>query len=104
MANDPVYIVAAARTPIGSFQGSLSSLSYVDLGVHAVKAALAKVPEIKPTDVEEIFFGNVLQANVGQAPARQVAVGAGLGYDTPATTINKVCALSLIHISEPTRH
>ncbi len=92
MANDPVYIVAAARTPIGSFQGSLSSLSYVDFGVHAVKAALAKVPEIKPTDVEEIFFGNVLQANVGQAPARQVAVGAGLGYDTPATTINKVCA------------
>lgn len=67
-------------------------MSYVDLGVHAVKAALAKVPEIKPTDVEEIFFGNVLQANVGQAPARQVAVGSGLGYDTPATTINKVCA------------
>lgn len=92
MTNDHVYIVAAARTPIGSFLGGLSSLSYVDLGVHAVKAALAKVPEIKPTDVEEIFFGNVLQANVGQAPARQVAVGSGLGYDTPATTINKVCA------------
>ncbi|QPG74526.1 hypothetical protein FOA43_001856 [Brettanomyces nanus] len=80
------------RTPIGSFQGGLSSLGYVDLGVHAVKAALAKVPQIKPTEVEEIFFGNVLQANVGQAPARQVAIGAGLGEDTPATTINKVCA------------
>ncbi|VEU20150.1 DEKNAAC101000 [Brettanomyces naardenensis] len=92
MTKEHVYIVAAARTPIGSFQGGLSSLSYVDLGVHAVKAALAKVPEIKPTDVEEIFFGNVLQANVGQAPARQVAIGAGLGEDTPATTINKVCA------------
>lgn len=92
MSREHVYIVAAARTPIGSFQGGLTSLGYVDLGVHAVKAALAKVPQIKPTDVEEIFFGNVLQANVGQAPARQVAIGAGLGEDTPATTINKVCA------------
>lgn len=92
MSKEFVYIVAGARTPIGSFQGSLSSLGYVDLGAHAVKAALEKVPEIKPTDVEEIFFGNVLQANVGQAPARQVAIKAGLGEDTPATTINKVCA------------
>ncbi|TID14934.1 hypothetical protein CANINC_004605 [Pichia inconspicua] len=92
MSKEYVYIVAGARTPIGSFQGSLSSLNYVDLGAHAVKAALEKVPQIKPTDVEEIFFGNVLQANVGQAPARQVALKAGLGEDTPATTINKVCA------------
>ncbi|KAG7877751.1 hypothetical protein KL937_004621 [Ogataea polymorpha] len=92
MSKEYVYIVAAARTPIGSFQGALSSLSYVDLGAHAVKAAVEKVPQIKPTDVEEIFFGNVLQANVGQAPARQVALKAGLGEDTPATTINKVCA------------
>lgn len=92
MSKEYVYIVAGARTPIGSFQGSLSSLNYVDLGSHAVKAALEKVPQIKPTDVEEIFFGNVLQANVGQAPARQVALKSGLGEDTPATTINKVCA------------
>lgn len=92
MSKEYVYIVAGARTPIGSFQGSLSSLNYVDLGSHAVKAALEKVPQIKPTDVEEIFFGNVLQANVGQAPARQVALASGLGEDTPATTINKVCA------------
>lgn len=92
MSKEHVYIVAGARTPIGSFQGGLSSLGYVDLGAHAVKAALEKVPQIKPTDVEEIFFGNVLQANVGQAPARQVAIKAGLGEDTPATTINKVCA------------
>mgnify|MGYP003365226610 CR=1 FL=1 len=95
MSKEYVYIVAGARTPIGSFQGSLSSLGYVDLGAHAVKAALEKVPEIKPTDVEEIFFGNVLQANVGQAPARQVAIKAGLGEDTPATTVNKVCASAM---------
>ncbi|GME89435.1 hypothetical protein B5S28_g962 [[Candida] boidinii] len=92
MSKEYVYIVGAARTPIGSFQGGLSSFTYSDLGAHAVKAALEKVPAIKPTDVEEIFFGGVLQANVGQAPARQVAIKAGLGEDTPATTVNKVCA------------
>lgn len=58
-------------------------------------AALAKVPEIKPTDVEEIYFGNVYSANVGQGPARQVALKAGLGNDTVATAINKVCASGL---------
>ncbi|GMF65643.1 unnamed protein product [[Candida] boidinii] len=92
MSKEYVYIVGAARTPIGSFQGGLSSFTYSDFRPHAVKAALEKVPAIKPTDVEEIFFGGVLQANVGQAPARQVAIKAGLGDDTPATTVNKVCA------------
>lgn len=87
-----VYIVSTARTPIGSFQGSLSSLTYSDLGAHAVKAALAKVPQIKPQDVDEIVFGGVLQANVGQAPARQVALKAGLPDTIVASTINKVCA------------
>lgn len=87
-----VYIVSTARTPIGAFQGSLSSLTYSDLGAHAVKAALAKVPQIKPEDVEEIVFGGVLQANVGQAPARQVALKAGLSESVVASTINKVCA------------
>lgn len=86
-----VYIVSSARTPIGSFQGELSSLTYSDLGAHAVKSALAKV-DIAPEDVEEIFFGGVLQANVGQAPARQVALKAGLSEAVVATTINKVCA------------
>lgn len=90
--SEPVYIVSASRTPIGSFQGSLSTLGYADLGAHAVKAAVEKVSQIKPTDVEEIFFGGAIQANVGQAPARQVAIKAGLGEDTPATTVNKVCA------------
>lgn len=88
----PVYIVSAARTPIGAFQGLLASLSYSDLGATAVKAALAKVPQINPTDVDEIIFGGVLQANVGQAPARQVALKAGLPEAVVASTINKVCA------------
>lgn len=88
----PVYIVSTARTPIGAFQGVLSSQTYSDLGAHAVRAALEKVPQIKPQDVEEILFGGVLQANVGQAPARQVALKAGLSEAVVATTINKVCA------------
>ncbi|CAI5756975.1 unnamed protein product [Candida verbasci] len=92
MSVPPVYIVSVARTPIGSFQGGLSSLTYSDLGSIAVKAALEKVPQIKPEDVDEIFFGGVLQANVGQAPARQVALKAGLSESIVASTINKVCA------------
>lgn len=87
-----VYIVSAARTPIGSFQGALASQTYVDLGATAVKAALAKVPQIKADDVEEIIFGGVLQANVGQAPARQVALAAGLPKLIVASAVNKVCA------------
>lgn len=89
---EPVYIVAASRTPVGSFQGALSSLQFVDLGAHAVQGALAKVPEIKPDQVDELVFGNVLQANVGQNPARQVALKAGLPIKTVATAVNKVCA------------
>lgn len=92
MSDNSAYIVAVARTPIGSFQGSLASQTFVDLGAHAVKAALAKVPEIAVADVEEIVFGNVVSANIGQNPARQVALKAGLGIDTIASTVNKVCA------------
>ncbi|KAK9376793.1 Thiolase, N-terminal domain-containing protein [Lipomyces chichibuensis] len=87
-----VYIVSVARTPMGSLLGSLSSLSATDLGAHAVKAALAKVPKLEPSAVEEIYFGNVMSANLGQAPARQVALKAGLGEHVVAATINKVCA------------
>lgn len=90
--SENVYIVAASRTPIGSFQGCLASKTYVDLGSTAVKGALAQVPEIDPSSVEEIFFGNVISANVGQAPARQVALASGLGNHIVATTVNKVCA------------
>ncbi|KAL6931542.1 probable Acetyl-CoA acetyltransferase [Hanseniaspora guilliermondii] len=88
----PVYIVAASRTPIGSFQGNLQSIDYVELGTTAVKAALNKVPEIKPESVDEIVFGNVISANVGQNPARQVALKSGLNKSIVASTINKVCA------------
>ncbi|KAL2158036.1 hypothetical protein VTH06DRAFT_4846 [Thermothelomyces fergusii] len=91
----PVYIVSAARTPIGSFLGSLSSLSATQLGSHAIKAAVERVPQIKPEDVEEVFFGNVLSANLGQAPARQCALGAGLSESVICTTVNKVCASGL---------
>lgn len=86
-----VYIISTSRTPIGSFQGELSSLTYSDLGAHAVKTALEKI-DLKPELVEEIYFGGVLQANVGQAPARQVALKAGLSEGVVATTVNKVCA------------
>ncbi|RPA92627.1 thiolase [Choiromyces venosus 120613-1] len=92
MAPTPVYIVAAARTPLGSFQGSLSPLTAINLGSHAIKAALAKVPAIEAANVEEVFFGNVLSANLGQNPARQCALGAGLAESTVCTTVNKVCA------------
>ncbi|KAH0556208.1 erg10, acetyl-CoA C-acetyltransferase [Trichoglossum hirsutum] len=90
-----VYIVSAVRTPIGSFQGSLSSQSATQLGSIAIKGALEQVPGIKPEAVEEVFFGNVLSANLGQNPARQCALGAGLTESTVCTTVNKVCASGL---------
>ncbi|KAI9760060.1 MAG: hypothetical protein M4579_001893 [Chaenotheca gracillima] len=90
-----VYIASSARTPTGSFLGSLSSLSAPQLGAHAIKAALERAPSVKPEMVDEVFFGNVLSANVGQAPARQCAIGAGLPESTCCTTVNKVCASSL---------
>ncbi|KAI9590985.1 Thiolase, N-terminal domain-containing protein [Syncephalis fuscata] len=89
-----VYIVGSARTAIGAFNGALSSLSAVELGVSAVKAALAKAA-IEPSQVEELYLGNVLSANLGQNPAKQVAIGAGIPVETPCITINKVCASSL---------
>jgi acetyl-CoA C-acetyltransferase len=88
------YIVAAKRTPIGSFHGKLAEVKATDLGALALKAALeeARVPA---EAVEEVYFGNVLSANLGQAPATQVALKAGLPPTVPATTINKVCASGL---------
>ncbi|ABN64554.1 Acetyl-CoA acetyltransferase IA (Peroxisomal acetoacetyl-CoA thiolase) (Thiolase IA) [Scheffersomyces stipitis CBS 6054] len=90
-----VYIVASIRTPIGSFQGSLSPLSSVDLGAKAVHEALKQVPSLPASAVEEIFFGSALQANLGQNPARQVALSAGLPEAVVATSVNKVCASGL---------
>ncbi|KAF3406417.1 Acetyl-CoA acetyltransferase IA [Talaromyces pinophilus] len=95
MSLPPVYIVSAARTPVGSFLGSLSSLSATQLGSHAIKGALERAEGVNAADVEEVFFGNVLSANVGQNPARQAALGAGLQDSTVCTTVNKVCASGL---------
>src|SRR5690554_4262207 len=86
-----VYIVSAVRTPIGSFGGSLASLSAVDLGAAAIKGALAKA-KVDAKEVNEVFMGNVVSANIGQAPARQAAIAAGIGYNVPCTTVNKVCS------------
>ena len=86
-----VYIVSAIRTPIGSFGGSLVSISAIKLGSIAVKGALQKI-NLDPKTIQEVFFGNVISAGLGQAPATQVAVGAGLGYEIPCTLVNKVCA------------
>lgn len=86
-----VYILSALRTPMGSFGGALSSFSATQLGSVAIKAAVEK-SGINPSDVDEVFFGNVCQANNGQAPARQAALGAGLDKRVPCTTVNKVCA------------
>ena len=84
-------IVSAARTPIGSFLGGLSSLTAVQLGSAAIKGALDKI-NLDPNLVQEVLMGNVVQAGVGQAPARQAALGAGLSDEVPCTTVNKVCA------------
>ena len=86
-----VFIVSAARTPIGSFLGSLSSVPAPKLGATAIKGALDKI-NLDPKLVQEVYMGNVLQAGEGQAPARQAALFAGLSNETPSTTINKVCA------------
>ena len=86
-----VVIVSAVRTPMGSFGGVLSSVSATQLGATAIKGAINKLG-IDANLVEEVFMGNVLQANLGQAPARQAAIFAGLSKDVPCTTINKVCS------------
>lgn len=86
-----VFLVSAARTPIGSFGGSLADISAPNLGAIAIKAALERA-KAAPEQVQEVLFGNVVSANLGQAPARQAAIFAGLPVNTVCTTINKVCA------------
>ncbi|TXF12631.1 acetyl-CoA C-acyltransferase [Pelomicrobium methylotrophicum] len=90
MAEEPIVIVSAARTPIGGLLGDLSPLSAHELGAIAVRAAVERAA-IKPEDVQEVILGNVLPAGQGQAPARQAALGAGLPYSAGCTTINKMC-------------
>jgi len=89
--NKKVVIVAAVRTPMGSFLGSLSSIPATKLGATAIKGALNKI-NLKPTLVDEVFMGHVVQANAGQAPAKQAAIFAGIPDTVPCTTVNKVCA------------
>ena len=93
-----VYIVAAVRTPIGSFNGMLSGISAPKLGSIAIKGALSK-SGLNPSEVDEVYFGNVLQAGVGQAPARQAGILAGLPESTTCTTVNKVCASGMKSIA-----
>ena len=89
--NKEVVIVSAARTPIGSFLGALSTIPAPKLGAIAIKGALNKI-DLNPELVEEVLMGNVIQAGTGQAPARQAAIYAGIPNTVPCTTINKVCA------------
>lgn len=86
-----VFIASAVRTPIGSFGGKLSGFSATQLGTFAIKGALEK-SGVSADEVNEVFMGNVLSANLGQAPARQAAIGAGIGHNVPCTTVNKVCS------------
>ena len=91
-----VAICGVARTPIGKYRGSLSNYSAVELGILAVKELISRCKiDVSSGIIDEVLFGQVLQAGAGQAPARQVALGAGLPVSTPATTINKVCGSSL---------
>jgi len=90
----PIYIVSAARTPIGAFQGSLSSLRAPELGAVAIKGALARA-KVEAAAIGEVFMGNVLSGGVGQAPARQAMIFAGLPNTVPATTVGKVCGSGL---------
>ena len=90
MSSDPVVILSYARTPMGSFQGALAGVSATELGATAVKAAVERAG-VAPDAVDKIFMGCVLPAGLGQAPARQAAIGAGLPTSVEATTVNKVC-------------
>src|SRR6195952_773246 len=88
--SDPTVICSYARTPMGGFQGALSSVSATELGATAVKAAVER-SGVDPNKIERIYMGCVLPAGLGQAPARQAALGAGLPQSVEATTLNKMC-------------
>ena len=94
-----VVIVSSTRTPIGSFLGSLSGIQATDLGAHAIKSALNQI-NLDPKEVQEVLMGNVVQANNGQAPARQAALKAGIPESVPCTTVNKVCASGMKAVTQ----
>ena len=87
---DPVVIVSMARTPLGGFQGALQHVTATELGATAIRAAVARA-QLAPEAVQEVIFGCVLPAGLGQAPARQAALGAGLAESTVCSTVNKMC-------------
>lgn len=101
-APDDVVVVGAARTPNGRLKGALASVSAVELGAVAIRAALAR-GRVEPDEVDAVVMGNVLQAGLGQAPARQAAIAAGLGWDVPAVTVNTVCLSGLTAIIDAVR-
>ncbi len=90
MAEDPIVIAGMARTPMGGFQGDFSAASAPELGAAAIRAATSRAG-LKPEEIDEVLMGCVLSAGLGQAPARQATIGAGLPKSTPATTVSKVC-------------
>jgi len=94
MKSDPVVILSARRTPVGAFQGALATLTAPQLGAVAIKAALAD-SGVTAAEVDEVIMGCVLSAGLGQAPARQAALGAGLPTSTPSTTVNKMCGSAM---------
>src|ERR1044072_1798296 len=94
MSGHNVVIVSAKRTPIGSFRGGLSAVTAPQLGTVAAKSAL-DATNLKGTDIQEVIFGCVLSAGLGQAPARQAALAAGIPSSVPATTLNKMCGSGL---------
>ncbi|NVJ55857.1 MAG: acetyl-CoA C-acyltransferase, partial [Vibrionaceae bacterium] len=85
-----IFIVAAKRTPIGTFSGSLSALSSVELGAHVISVCLEQ-SKLAPQLVDEVIAGNVLSAGTGMGPARQAAIKAGIPYNVPAHTLNMIC-------------
>src|SRR5882672_277687 len=94
MSDHDVVIVSAKRTPIGAFQGVLAPVTATQLGSAAIKAAI-EASGVKPGDIQEVIMGNVLSAGLGQGPARQAALGAGVPVGTPTVTINKLCGSGL---------
>ena len=97
--SDPIMICGAARTPLGSFQGTFSGVSATDLGATAIKGALADAG-LSPDKVEEVLMGNVLPAGLGQAPARQASINAGVPTSAPCTTVSKVCGSGMKSIMQ----
>ena len=101
-APEDVVLVAAARTPHGSLNGAFATVSAIDLGAAAIRGALEQ-GAIDASAVDLVIMGNVLQAGLGQAPARQAAIAAGIGWDVPAVTINTVCLSGLTAIVDGAR-